>query len=83
MEVIVTDKMMEDMSFSGDMGFVEGMEYMDGMMGETQQAPLADRLMGSWIFVGGVTAAVLVIGVLLGFLSAKRKIKKGIDLYED
>lgn len=83
MEVIVTDKVMGDMSFSGDMGFVEGMEYMDGMMEETQEAPLADRLMDSWIFVGGVTAAVLVIGVLLGFLSAKRKIKKGIDLYED
>ena len=32
---------------------------------------------------GGVAAAVLAIGVLLGLLSAKRKIKKGIDLYED
>ena len=40
-------------------------------------------MMSSWAFVGGVTASVTAIGVLLGILSAKRKIKKGIDLYED
>lgn len=84
METIVMDELVTgDMSFMGDMGFVEGMEYMDGMTQETQQASLTDRLLGSWIVIGGITAGVLVIGVLFGILSAKHKIKKGIDLYED
>ena len=84
MEVMVMDEFgMSDMSYMGDMEYVAGMESMDGMMAETTQVSMADKLMSSWIFVGGVTAAMLALGVLFGFLSAKRKIKKGIDLYED
>lgn len=44
---------------------------------------ITETLMSSWIFVGGVTGGVFVLGILLGLLSAKCKIKKGIDLYED
>lgn len=55
---------------------------MDGATG-TGQVSKADELMGSWVFVGGITAGVLALGVLAGLLCAKRKIKKGIDLYED
>ena len=87
MEVMAMDVIVEsDMSYMGDMGYMEGMdgmEFMDGMPGETQQASTIDKLMSSPVFVGGVAAGVLVIGVLLGLLSAKRRIKKGIDLYED
>lgn len=84
MEEMVMDVIVEsDMSYMGDMGYVEGMEFMDGMPGEVQQASTIDKLMSSPVFVGGVAAGVLVIGVLLGLLSAKRRIKKGIDLYED
>ena len=88
METIVVDEfvtgdmeyMIEDMGYADDMDYMLG---MDDMTEGTQEVPLGDKLMGSWVFVGGVSAAVLVIGVLLGILSAKRKIKKGIDLYED
>ncbi len=77
-EMVVYDSMgyMSDMSYNGMDG--------DGMMyGTEQQVSKADELMSSWVFVGGVTAGVLVLGVLLGLFCAKRKIKKGIDLYED
>ena len=69
-----------DMVGMGDMSYMDG---MDGMMEGTAQVSKTDELLSSWVFVGGVTAGVLVIGVLLGLLSAKRKIKKGFDLYED
>lgn len=78
--IIVDDFVVGDMSFSNDTDYMIG---MGDMTGSTQEVPLGDKLMGSWAFVGGVSAAVLVIGVLFGLLSAKRKIKKGIDLYED
>ena len=74
------DYMIGDMEFAGDMDYMVG---MDEMTEGTQEVPLGDKLMGSPVFIGGVAAAVLAIGVLLGLLSAKRKIKKGIDLYED
>lgn len=78
--IVVDDFVVGDMGYTGDMDYMIG---MDEMTVGTQEIPLGDKLMGSWVFVGGVTAAVLVIGVLFGLLSAKRKIKKGIDLYED
>lgn len=75
--IAVEDVMVGDMSMMGDTGYWE--ETMTG----TEQVSKVDELMSSWFFVGGVTAGVLAIGVLLGLLSAKLKIKKGIDLYED
>lgn len=42
-----------------------------------------DPLLSSWPFVIGISAAVLVVSIVLGALLAKLKIKKGIDLYED
>ncbi len=88
METIIVDEFVTgDMEYMvGDMGYAGDMDYMigmDGMTEGTQEVPLGDRLMSSWVFVGGVAAAVLAVGVVLGLLSAKRKIKKGIDLYED
>lgn len=81
-EEVVADSMiyMEDMGYTGDMGYMEDM----GTMSEgTQQVPKINELMSSWVFVGGVAAGVLVLGVLFGLLAAKCRIKKGIDLYED
>lgn len=80
MEVIAVDEydMSSDMSYMGDMGYVGGMEMMAGT-----EVSTIDTLMSSWVFVGGVTAGVVALGILFGLLSAKRKIKKGIDLYED
>ncbi len=42
-----------------------------------------DSLLSSWPFVIGISVAVLVVSIALGTFLAKRKIKKGIDLYED
>ena len=90
METMVIDEFVaDDMVYSDGMDYVDGKDFIgdtgfiDGTDGTTAQISMADKLMSSWVFVGGVTAGVLVIGFLLGFLSAKRKIKKGIDLYED
>lgn len=70
----------EDVMYGGDMGYSNEMSEMTG---STLQTAKADELMSSWLFVGGVTVGVVVLGLLLGLLSAKGKIKKGIDLYED
>jgi hypothetical protein len=56
----------------------------EGMMTETMAAPgMKDPLLSSWPFVIGISAAVLAISIVIGVLLAKRKIKKGIELYED
>ena len=65
----------------GDFGFDEGM-YMDPTM-ETGMAEVKDPLLSSWPFVIGISAAVLFVSIALGALLARRKIKKGIELYED
>lgn len=57
------------------------MEGID-MTGEEVQ-PAKDPLLSSPVFVGGVSLGVLVVGGVLGFLLARRKIKKGIEIYED
>lgn len=62
-------------------GFDEGMIVDPGMgMGMPE---VKDPLLSSWFFVIGISAAVLVVSVGLGALLARRRIKKGIDLYED
>lgn len=84
MEVMVESMIAtDDMIYMDDMGYMGDMGYMDETMSGTQQVSKIDELMSSWIFVGGVSAAVLALGVLVGLLAAKRKIKKGMDLYED
>ena len=42
-----------------------------------------DTLLSSWPFVIGISAGVLLVSVALGTFLARRKIKKGIELYED
>lgn len=56
----------------------EGM-VMDPMAG----AQGKDPILSSWIFVIGISVLVLAASVALGIFLAKRKIKKGIELYED
>lgn len=62
----------------GDGGYTDG-----GMNTEIGVASGKDPLLSSWPFVIGISAAVLLVSVALGILLAKRKIKKGIELYED
>ena len=64
-----------------DYEYDEGM-YMDPGM-EMGMGEVKDPLLSSWPFVIGISAAVLLVSIVIGALLAKLKIKKGIDLYED
>lgn len=57
------------------------MEDMD-MTGEEVQTA-KDPFLSKPVFIGGVSLGVLAVGGVLGFLLARRKIKKGIEIYED
>lgn len=75
--VVTTDGKTTDVSgdMSGDMTGV-----MNGdMTGAAVKAPL----LASWPFVIGITSATLAVSIVFGILLAKRKIKKGYELYED
>lgn len=63
----------------------EAMDYMNmGMeLGMESGSTVKDPLLSNWFFIGGISAGSLVVGVVLGILLAKKKIKKGIDLYEN
>ncbi|WMJ90062.1 hypothetical protein [Anaerocolumna sp. MB42-C2] len=63
-----------------------GAEGSDGeVVGEVQGDAGAgkDPLLSSWPFVIGISAVTLAVSIFLGILLAKRKIKKGYELYED
>jgi hypothetical protein len=60
-----------------------GGEFSEVPMGDPLGAGSKDPLLSSWPFVIGISAASLAISVLIGILLAKRKIKKGFELYED
>lgn len=64
-----------------------GTTNMGGEFSEIPMDPLGaggkDPLLSSWPFVIGISAASLALSVFIGILLAKRKIKKGFELYED
>ena len=68
---------------------VEGGDvYSEDMMGGSMAmmedvAKAKDPLLSSPVFVGGISLGVLIVGGVLGFILAKKKIKKGIEIYED
>lgn len=59
-------------NFGGDMGF-----------GEIPMPTVKDPIMSNAFFVGGISVVTLAVSIGLGILLAKRKIKKGFELYED
>lgn len=73
------DYFIDDMDY-GDMGY-GGMDYAGDFSSETGSA--SKPLLARPVFVIGVTCATFVVAVVLGLLLAKRRIKKGIDLYEN
>lgn len=79
-EELPADMGMEE-GLMGDPGFNEEM-YKETFM-ETGMAEVKDPIMSSWPFVIGISVAVLLVSVAFGALLARRKIKKGIELYED
>ena len=46
-------------------------------------ASIKDPTLSSWPFVIGISSGTLIISIIIGILLAKRKIKKGFELYED
>lgn len=68
---------------TGDMTIGGDMSGVDGMNGETTASTTKDPFLSSYVPIAGISAATLVVGAIIGILLAKKKIKKGIDLYED
>lgn len=68
-----------------DMGMDVGVDMgMDsGMYEEVPASGSKDPIMSSMVFVVGISAVTLAVSVALGIILAKRKIKKGFELYED
>ena len=64
-----------DGSFDGSMG--------GDMIGEVPVNSAKGTVMSSWPFVIGITSVSLVLSIVIGILLAKKRIKKGFDLYED
>lgn len=57
---------------------------MDGMPAQDNTSSGGiDSLLSNWGFVGGVTGGVLAFSIVIGILLAKKRIKKGIDPYEN
>ena len=86
---VIDDKMLEE-GMKTEEGFLGGGEYkedmgfgdMSGEMGDKGASPKGS-VMSSWGFVIGISAATLAVSIVLGILLAKKRIKKGFDLYED
>jgi hypothetical protein len=53
------------------------------LTGELTGTTIKDPFLSSWPVVIGISSVTLIISVALGILLAKRKIKKGFELYED
>lgn len=62
---------------------IGGDEYSQVTMGDPVGTGAKDPLLSSWPFVIGISVASLALSVVVGILLAKRKIKKGFELYED
>ena len=42
-----------------------------------------DKILSSWYWIGGISGGILLVSILVGYLLARAKIKKGFDVYED
>ncbi len=56
-------------------------DMMDGAMGT--QTGAKDPILSNVPFVAGTISAMLVVGIVLGILFGKKRIKKGFDSYEN
>lgn len=83
-EIIYDDSLLLDENMFEDRPMIEDGMIMDpGFdMGMGAGTEVKDPLLSSWFFVLGISGAVLLVSIVLGALLARRKIKKGIDLYE-
>lgn len=61
-----------------------GGEYMEGgMEGGMEGTTVKDPLLSSWPVVIGISCGAIILGLAIGILLGRKKIKKGIELYED
>ncbi|MFT4146669.1 MAG: hypothetical protein QM644_19670 [Mobilitalea sp.] len=74
-EEVITDGGYIDPGYTGELG--------EGMVVDPGAGQVKDPLLSSWFFVIGISVAVLFVSIALGTLLARRKIKKGIEIYED
>ncbi len=76
---------MDNMAVSVDGGVMVGggSGIEGGDMGMEVPSSGGGSVLSSWGFVGGITGATLAVSIVLGILLAKKRIKKGFDLYED
>lgn len=87
-DIVIGGSEGDNVGFEGeDMGF-EGFEGEDaafgGMLGAEVGEPASSFApMSSYPFVIGMGVLAIALGVLFGVLLAKRRIKKGIEAYED
>lgn len=75
-EVVATDM------YGGEGGEMTG-EIPGEIPGDPLGAGAKDPILSSWPFVIGITVITLAVSIGVGILLAKRKIKKGFELYED
>lgn len=62
-----------------------GEEYIEeGYMGEESMGTtVKEPLLSSWPAVIGISCGAIILGLAIGILLGRKKIKKGIELYED
>ncbi len=70
-------------SIDSNMAMPVGGDYSQVPMVDPMGTGVKDPLLSSWPFVIGISVASLALSVVIGVLLAKRKIKKGFELYED
>ncbi len=81
-DTAMDDGYVDDMMDIG--GYVDDSYMMGGeMMGTETGAQAKDPILSSIPFVAGTIAAALIVGIVFGILLGKKRIKKGIDLYEN
>ncbi len=68
---------------SGEMSGDTSGDTNGEMYGDITGATTKDPILSSWPFVIGISSITLIVSIVLGILLAKRKIKKGFELYED
>lgn len=77
--VLVNEVMIGNDDMFSSVGDMDGMD--GGDMGT--ETGVKDPILSSIPFVAGTIGASLVVGIVLGILLAKKRIKKGFELYEN
>lgn len=73
-----------DMGYVGEEVSPEDYSQSEIGVGDTSfDMKQKDPLLSSWIFVGGISTVTLLLSIAIGIFLTKKRIRKGIELYED